>query len=95
MITWGIMTNDWEAEKPSSQIFSDITRRIHPGDIIVLHDGRSKYQGYDRRQMLTALPLIISSIQSRDYRFVTVSEIFSSLDTCEKAHQQEAILHTE
>ena len=95
VITWGIMTNDWEAEKPSSQIFSDITRRIHPGDIIVLHDGRSKYQGYDRRQMLTALPLIISSIQSRDYRFVTVSEIFSSLDTCEKAHQQEAILHTE
>jgi peptidoglycan/xylan/chitin deacetylase (PgdA/CDA1 family)/GT2 family glycosyltransferase len=75
VITWDNMTDDWEADKPADSILSAIIKKTRPGGIIVLHDGRSTRQGYDRSQMLKALPQIISSLKEQSYDFVTVPEL--------------------
>ncbi|MFC1948725.1 glycosyltransferase [Chloroflexota bacterium] len=75
VITWNNMTDDWEANKPAEEIMSAIVKKTRPGGIVVLHDGRSTREGYDRSQMLQALPQIIDSLKGRGYEFVTVPEL--------------------
>lgn len=45
---------------------------VHPGDIIVMHDGRG-----DRRGSVLALDLLLQGLQERGYRVVTLSELFA------------------
>jgi peptidoglycan/xylan/chitin deacetylase (PgdA/CDA1 family)/GT2 family glycosyltransferase len=75
VITWDNMTSDWKADKSGDEIIRAILRRAKPGSIIVLHDGRSTRPGYDRGQMLQALPSIIESLKKRGFDFVTIPEL--------------------
>jgi len=72
------MTGDWKAGKPAQEIFESIVKRARPGSIIVLHDGRSTRDGYDRSQMLQALPKIIETLKENGFDFVTVPQILRS-----------------
>jgi peptidoglycan/xylan/chitin deacetylase (PgdA/CDA1 family) len=47
-----------------------LLRLIHPGSIVLLHDGRR-----NRRHELQALPLLIRELRARAYTFVTVSQL--------------------
>jgi len=80
VITWDNMTDDWHAGKTARSIFKDIMKKAGPGSIIVLHDGRSSYEEYDRRNMLAALPQIIYQLKAEGFRFVTVPEILQPPD---------------
>jgi peptidoglycan/xylan/chitin deacetylase (PgdA/CDA1 family) len=75
VVTWDNMTSDWKADKSSDEIIRAILRRAKPGGVIVLHDGRSTKPGYDRSQMLQALPSVIDSLKERGFDFVTIPEL--------------------
>ena len=75
VVTWDNMTDDWEADKSARDIFESVVKRTKPGSIIVLHDGRSTRDGYDRSQMLQALPKIIEALKEKGFDFVTVPQI--------------------
>jgi len=80
VITWDNMTDDWHAGKTARSIFKDIMKKAGPGSIIVLHDGRSSYEEYDRCNMLAALPQIIYQLKAEGFRFVTIPEILQPPD---------------
>lgn len=70
-VMWSTDTLDWR--RPQSQtIVQRVLNGVHPGDIILLHDG-----GGDRRSTVAALPRIITELQKRGYRFVTVPELLA------------------
>lgn len=64
-LSWAVDTKDWT--KPGVQaIVNNALSAVTPGAIILMHDA-----GGDRSQTLTALPTIISTLQSRGYTFTT------------------------
>ena len=67
----GVDPLDWE-NPPADEIARRVVHGVESGrgNIVLLHDG-----GGDRTQTLTALPLILKTLQSRGYSFVGVSEI--------------------
>ena len=71
VILWSIDTRDWDHSTPA-EIFQNVTQNIDSGDIILMHD----YVGYNSPTP-EALELIIPELQSRGYRFVTVSELIN------------------
>jgi chitin deacetylase len=68
-VMWSMDTLDWR--RPQSQtIVQRVLNGVHPGDIVLFHDG-----GGDRRSTVAALPRIITELQKRGYRLVTVPEL--------------------
>ncbi len=80
VVTWDNMTNDWEASKPAKEIVNEIVQGASSGGILILHDGRSSREHYDREQMLFALPEIITALKSKGFAFVTVPELIRLAD---------------
>jgi peptidoglycan/xylan/chitin deacetylase (PgdA/CDA1 family) len=68
-IQWTIDPRDW-ALPGISEIESNVITNARPGAIVELHDG-----GGDRSQTLAALPDIITTLEARGYRFVTVTQL--------------------
>lgn len=75
VVMWSDMTNDWDASRTSEQVMERIIKRLRPGAIIVLHDGRDTQINYPRENMLKALPLIIDKIRQEGYELVTVDKL--------------------
>ncbi len=69
LIFWDATGNDHSPSARSIQ--RDILRQVHPGSIILLHDGG----GRNRYQDMKALPVIIRTLKARGYSFVTVPEL--------------------
>ena len=67
-ILWSIDTQDWRSP-PVGDIVNSVLKDVKPGSIILLHDG--KYPSPTPE----AVELIIDSLQSLGYEFVTVSEL--------------------
>ena len=78
VVTWDNMTSDWKGNKSAKEIVQNIVKRVRPGSIIVLHDGRGTRESYDRNQMLRALPQIIEELRRRGFDFVTIPEFIRS-----------------
>jgi peptidoglycan/xylan/chitin deacetylase (PgdA/CDA1 family) len=72
-IQWTIDPRDW-ALPGVSEIESNVIGNARPGAIVELHDG-----GGNRSQTLAALPDIITTLQARGYRFVTVTQLLRQL----------------
>ena len=70
-VTWDVEPeSDTRIDRHSDRIVADVVTRTRPGSIILLHPW---YHG--REATRRAIPLIIRNLQSRGYRFVTVSEL--------------------
>ena len=69
-ILWDVDPRDW-SHPPSSEIRDHVLRHVHPGSIVLMHDGAG-----GRRATLAALPDIIRTLRSRGYRMVTIPELF-------------------
>jgi len=66
---WDVDPNDWQ--KPSAaSIASFVVSHVRPGDVVLMHDG-----GGDRSRTVAALPVIITTLKSRGYRFVTLDQL--------------------
>ncbi len=58
---WDVDPRDW-SRPGAGTIAARVLGRLHPGAVIVLHDG-----GGDRSQTVAALPVILDGIRSRGY----------------------------
>ena len=68
-IQWNVDPRDW-ALPGTSAIYSNVVANVHPGSIVIQHDG-----GGDRSETLAALPLEIGALRREGYRFVTVTDL--------------------
>jgi len=69
-VRWSVDGRDW-ARPGASRIAQHYLERARPGAIFLLHDGGGK----DRRQTVEALEAILTVLERRGYRFVTVSQL--------------------
>ena len=64
MVMWDDSAGDW-AEKNPNVIAQRILNGVHPGSIIVLHDGLNGNPFADRTVLLRALPLILDGLRAK------------------------------
>ena len=74
VIAWSVDSLDWQ-EDPPEVIASNIVDNIHPGAIILMHDGAEP--GEDRTNTIESLHQIIPKLQEQGYEFVTVPELLN------------------
>ncbi len=68
-VLWDVDPRDW-AQPGSGAIERTVLAQVHPGAILISHDG-----GGPRGQTLAAYPRIISALRARGYRIVTIPEL--------------------
>ncbi len=68
-VTWDVDPSDW-SNPGSDAVYSRVVGAVHPGAIVVMHDG-----GGTRTDTLEALPRIIDTLRGRGYRFATVTQL--------------------
>jgi peptidoglycan-N-acetylglucosamine deacetylase len=69
-IAWDIDSGDWQDQSPAD-IEARALAGVHPGAIILLHDGGGARQG-----TVESVSRIVSTLQASGYRVVTVSKLF-------------------
>lgn len=74
VIAWSVDSLDWQ-EDPPEVIASNVLDNIHPGAIILMHDG-AEWDG-DRTNTVESLHQIIPVLQEQGYEFVTVPELLN------------------
>ncbi len=65
---WSVDSFDYFLSQ--SEILDQVLAQIHPGAIVLLHDG-----GGPRHHTVAALPQLIESLQQQGYEFLTVTEL--------------------
>ncbi|WP_035100084.1 polysaccharide deacetylase family sporulation protein PdaB [Aneurinibacillus terranovensis] len=70
VIQWDTDSKDW-LNPGTEQIVANVTKKAHPGDIILLHASDTCKQTH------IALPIIIDQLRQKGYEFVTVSELLA------------------
>lgn len=70
-VTWDVDPRDW-SDPGVKTIVSRVLSAVHPGAIILMHDG---YR--DRQQTAQALPLIIKGLKRRGYVPVTLPQLLA------------------
>lgn len=74
VIAWSVDSLDWQ-EDPPEVIASNVVDNIHPGAIILMHDGAES--GGNRTNTIESLHQIIPKLQEQGYEFVTVPELLN------------------
>ena len=74
IIGWSVDSLDWEEDSPEV-IASNVLDNVHPGAIILMHDG-ADWDG-DRTNTIAALRQIIPALQKQGYEFVTVPKLLN------------------
>lgn len=77
MVSWSVIPRDW-TNPGSEEIARRVCDNIHPGAIVLLHDGDSPAQRASREQTVTAAGIIIDRLRAAGYEFVTVSELLAA-----------------
>ena len=72
-VLWSVSANHHDAPYPA-QMAERVLKRIHPGSIILLHDGYFS----ERWKDVTATSIIITSLLKRGYHFVTIPELLEA-----------------
>ena len=84
VILWTADSTDW-SRPGSAKIASRVLRQASSGGIVLMHDG-----GGPRSQTVAALPIIIGTLRSRGYKFVTVPELLAMRYVAPKATKKPA-----
>jgi len=77
-IGWDVDSADW-SDADVDAIVSNVVDHVHPGAIILMHDGGLGGGNPDRSRTLSALPRIIEGLRARGYTFATVPELIGVL----------------
>ncbi len=75
VILWNDATEDYYMKETSQEIQERILKKLEPGAIIDLHDGRDIHTDYPRDNLIEALPVIIDKIREKGYTLVTLDKI--------------------
>ena len=73
-VTWDDAPRDWDP-LPVAELVKRTLEQVHPGAIILLHDGMNLTHQADQSETVKALPGIIEGLRARGYRFRTVPEL--------------------
>jgi peptidoglycan/xylan/chitin deacetylase (PgdA/CDA1 family) len=73
-IMWNVTGYDWSAP-PAAVIERKVGRRIHGGNVILLHDGGHKEMGADRSNTVVATDSLITRYKAAGYAFVTIPQM--------------------
>ncbi|HEY3971823.1 MAG TPA: polysaccharide deacetylase family protein [Candidatus Sulfotelmatobacter sp.] len=73
-VMWNVTGYDWNS-RPPAVIEHKVTKQIHGGDVILLHDGGHKQMGADRSQTVVATECLIARYKSEGYELVTVPQM--------------------
>ncbi|MGA8438143.1 MAG: polysaccharide deacetylase family protein [Candidatus Sulfotelmatobacter sp.] len=76
-IMWRVTGFDWNAP-PAEVIERRVSRQIHGGDVILLHDGGHKEMGADRSQTVKATDHLLKRYRDEGYEFVTIPQMMGS-----------------
>ncbi len=68
-ILWNLDSKDYEADNPEV-IGSYVIEHVHPGSIILMHDG-----GGERSRTIAATEILIKKLKEKGYKFKTISEL--------------------
>ncbi|MCA0993584.1 polysaccharide deacetylase family sporulation protein PdaB [Pseudalkalibacillus hwajinpoensis] len=71
LIHWSLDSEDWK-NPGVENIVENVTKKIDPGDIILMHASDSA------KQTAEALPEMIAALKKKGYSFATVSELVSN-----------------
>jgi polysaccharide deacetylase family sporulation protein PdaB len=77
VIQWDTDSKDW-LNPGVDQIVQNVTKKAHPGDIILMHASDSCKQTH------LALPTIIDELKQKGYNFATVSELIADTNVKSK-----------
>ena len=79
-VTWDDAPRDWDPAPPQTLVERTLAQ-VHPGSIVLLHDGMNLQHGADQSATVKALPAIIHGLRARGYRFVTLPEMLGGTPT--------------
>jgi peptidoglycan-N-acetylglucosamine deacetylase len=74
-VLWTVIGNDWKLS--GSAVAQRVLRRVSPGGIICLHDGRAVQPAPDIRETIEAVRLIIPILKDHGYGFEVVTDLIS------------------
>ena len=82
LILWSISSEDW-MEPSAKHIVRRISQKVHPGAIILFHDGGGFVHNYggDRSSTVKALGQVVDLLHAVGYRFVTITEMLATEET--------------
>jgi peptidoglycan/xylan/chitin deacetylase (PgdA/CDA1 family) len=83
-VTWDVSAGDWSAHDGAA-VAREILANVHPGSIILLHDGIDGTVTADRSVLIDALPIILDGLQARGLAPVRLDELLGLpgyLDHC-------------
>jgi peptidoglycan/xylan/chitin deacetylase (PgdA/CDA1 family) len=76
IIRWDVDTRDWERQDVP-WILSRVESEVHPGSIILMHDGIMPGGGDTRSATVAAIPQVVAWLRSQGYSFVTVDQLLT------------------
>jgi peptidoglycan/xylan/chitin deacetylase (PgdA/CDA1 family) len=77
VVTWTVSPDDWSGIG-SDVVSKRVLAKTHSGAIILLHDGLETKDNFQKDNTIQALPVIISELKNRGYRFVTVPQLIEA-----------------
>jgi len=77
VVLWNDATDDYDKNDSAGDITANILKKVKPGVIIDLHDGRDVQINYPRENLVDALPNIIDKIRAKGYELVTIDKIIN------------------
>ncbi len=75
-VMWNITGYDWNAP-PAEIIERKVSRRVHGGNVILLHDGGHKAMGADRSQTVLATDRLLTRYKAEGFEFTTIPAMMS------------------
>ena len=76
LIFWDVMAQDWSAKETADSICNKILRRVFPGAVICLHDGRGENGAPGRT--IEALKKAIPMLKAQGYEFRRIEEKYET-----------------
>jgi peptidoglycan/xylan/chitin deacetylase (PgdA/CDA1 family) len=76
-ILFDVIAKDWEQPQPYV-ITQRIKDQIHPGAIVLLHDGVPPQETGERTNTILSLDLTLQQLKEAGYQLVTISELMKS-----------------
>lgn len=75
VMMWNDDPRDWDKQRSAAEIDRTVLAELHPGAIIILHDGRDTHVDYPRDNLIQALPQLIDQIRQAGYTLVRLDQL--------------------
>ncbi len=74
-VLWSVQAWDWDGETGATWIRERVLEDVHPGAIVLLHDGAPPYDSSSRQATVEAVAGLVPELLGRGFEPVTVSEL--------------------